>query len=71
MQTDSRLENSYYRVDLDPASGAVRSIFDKELGKELVNAASPYRFDQYLYVSGGDKPPDNRLIFGDSKLPAP
>ena len=70
-QLDSRLENSYYRVDLDPASGAVRSIFDKELGKELVNAASPYRFDQYLYVSGGDKPPYNRLIFGDSKLPAP
>jgi len=71
LQVDSRLENSYYRVDLDPASGAVRSIFDKELGKELVNAASPYRFDQYLYVSGGDKPPYNRLIFGDAKLPAP
>jgi hypothetical protein len=71
VQVDSRLENSYYRVDLDPASGAVRSIFDKELGKELVNAASPYRFDQYLYVSGGDKPPYNRLIFGDAKLPAP
>ena len=67
----SRIENKYYRVDLDPATGAVRSIFDKELGKELVNTASPYRFDQYLYVSGGDKPPYNRLIFGDAKLPAP
>jgi hypothetical protein len=41
------------------------------LQKELVNAASPYRFDQYLYVTGGDQPPRNRLIFGDAKLPAP
>jgi len=68
---ESRLENQYYRVDLDPASGAVHSVFDKELGKELANTASPYRFDQYVYVSGGDKPPYNRLIFGDAKLPAP
>jgi hypothetical protein len=65
------LENAYYRVVLDVESGAVKSIFDKELKKELVNAASPYRFNQYLYVSGGDQPPRNRLIFGDAKLPAP
>ena len=70
-KAESTLENAFYRVELDPSSGAVRSIFDKELGKELVNAASPYRFDQYLYVSGGDKPPYNRLIFGDARLPAP
>lgn len=71
MKAGTTLENAYYRVVLDAESGAVRSIFDKELKKELVNAASPYRFDQYLYVSGGDKPPYNRLIFGDAKLPAP
>jgi len=70
-KAETTLENAYYRIDLDPASGAVRSIFDKELKKELVNAASPYRFDQYLYVSGGDKPPYNRLVFGDAKAPAP
>ena len=65
------LENPYYRVVLDVQSGAVKSIFDKELKKELVNSASPYRFDEYLYVTGGDQPPRNRLIFGDAKLPAP
>ena len=42
---------------LDPESGAVKSIFDKELNKELVNTSSPYRFDQYLYVTGADKTP--------------
>ena len=51
----STIENQYYRVVLDADSGAVKSIFDKELNKELVNASSPYRFNQYLYVTGADK----------------
>ena len=58
------LENRYYRITLDVESGAVRSIFDKELGRELVNASSPYRFDQYLYVTGGDKMPNRIQHFG-------
>ncbi len=63
------MENAYYRVVLDPQSGAVKSIFDKQLAKELVNAASPYRFDQYLYVTGGDTPPRNSLLYSDRNLP--
>ena len=55
------LENQYYRVDLDPESGAVRSVFDKEARKELVESGSPYRLGQYVYVTGGDKRP-NRLL---------
>lgn len=46
------MENAYYRVELDPSNGAVRSIFDKELGRELVDASSPYRFDQYVVATG-------------------
>jgi hypothetical protein len=41
-------ESPYYRVKLDPSSGAVRSIYDKQLQKELVDEKSPYRFGQYL-----------------------
>jgi alpha-mannosidase len=37
----------------------VRSILDKELNRELVDSSSPYRFDQYVYVTGYDKPPQN------------
>ena len=55
------MENSFYRVTLDPSTGSVRSIYDKQLNRELVNASSPYRFGQYLYVSGGDKAP-NRIL---------
>ena len=49
-------ENEYYRVQVDAATGAVKSIFDKQLNRDLVDADSPYRFNEYLYVEGGGKP---------------
>ena len=52
------MESPYYRIELDPSSGALRSIYDKQLQHELVDAKSPYRFGQYLYVTGGDAAPD-------------
>ena len=36
-----------------------------------MNNTSPYHFDEYLYVSGGDQPPHNRLLYAGAKLPAP
>jgi alpha-mannosidase len=65
------LESPYYRVVLDPKTGGVKSIFDKALQKDLVNSSSPYRFDQYLYVSGGDGPEHNRLVNYDNNFSAP
>ena len=64
------LESPYYRVELDPSTGAVRSVYDKQLGRELVNQQSPYRFGQYLYVSGGDQEP-NRLLQYSTVTPTP
>jgi len=55
------VENEFYRVTLDPAAAAVGSIFDKQLGKELVDEANVYRFGSYVYVSGGDDYPNNSL----------
>ncbi|MEO6965989.1 MAG: polysaccharide lyase family protein [Acidobacteriaceae bacterium] len=57
------LESPYYRVRLDPTTGAVQSIYDKQLQQELVNQESPYRFGQYLYVTGGDKSPSTVLLY--------
>ena len=48
------LDNAYYQVEVDPATGAIKSIYDKKLGRELVDSSSPYRFNQYLYVAGGE-----------------
>jgi alpha-mannosidase len=64
------VENQYYRIMLDPSSREVVSIFDKQLGRELVDQNSPYRFGSYLYVTGGDDYPDNSLYrFGAGLLP--
>jgi alpha-mannosidase len=69
--TNPVIENNYYRITVDPASGAVRSIYDKELKREIVDGQSPYRFGQYLYVTGGD--PDHsgrsRMIHPDAFWP--
>ncbi len=63
------LQNSFYRVTLDPSTGAVQSIFDKELKKELVNQTSPYKFGQYVYVTGGDKKPNSIQTYRMVPLP--
>jgi alpha-mannosidase len=68
--SEATVENQYYRVVLDPESGAVKSIFDKELNKELVNTSSPYRFNQYLYVTGADQAPNRALQYSPA-VPMP
>lgn len=62
------MENTYYRVQVDAAMGAVKSIFDKQLNRELVDSASPYRFNQYVYVEGGGKPP-TQIVYMRKSLP--
>ena len=62
--TSTTLESPYYRVELDASSGAIKSVDDKQLQKELADQNSPYRFGQYLYLSGGDKEPNSLLQYG-------
>lgn len=61
------IENAYYRVEADEATGAVKSIFDKQLNRELVDVSSPYRFNQYLYVEGGTD--DSQIVHMRRSLP--
>src|SRR5215212_2974761 len=56
-------ENNFYRVRLDAESGSIKSVFDKQLGRELVDSSSPYRFGQYVYVTGGDGPLNQMLTY--------
>jgi alpha-mannosidase len=63
----SKVENRFYRLVLDSESGAIESIYDKELNRELVDAKSPYKFGQYLYVTGGDG--DTQMINPFPALP--
>jgi len=64
------MESPYYKVTLDGSTGAVRSIYDKQLQKELVSQDSPYRFGQYLYVTGGDKMPNTLIQYSHVSPPA-
>ncbi len=68
--TGSVIENKFYRITVDPQGGAIASIYDKQLGRELVDTKSPYKFGAYLYVSGGDDYPKNSLYrFGAALKP--
>jgi hypothetical protein len=51
------MESPNYKVKLDPMSGAVRSVYDKDLRRELVDQQSAYKLGQYLYVT--DRNPAN------------
>lgn len=62
----SVIENAFYRIAFDTKEGAVVSIFDKDLHVELLDPTSPYRFDQYLYVSGGE---GSQIMYLNRSLP--
>jgi hypothetical protein len=61
------VENTFYRLTLDAASGALQSLYDKELGREVIDLHSPYKFGQYLYVTGGDGA--TQILHAEKTLP--
>jgi hypothetical protein len=58
---DSTLENERYRVEVDIASGTVRSLIDRRTGREIVFADSPFGFNQYMYDRYASAPHFNHL----------
>ncbi len=63
---DDTLENRSYRLRVDLKRGCVVSLFDKELGRELVDGSDAWGFGQFLYASGGE---NSRLISNQADLP--
>ena len=53
--SDGMMENRFFRLTFDEATGGISSIFDKELKRELVDEESPYLFNQLIYDSGFSK----------------
>ena len=55
------IENRFYRVTVDPKTGGISSLFDKELGRELVDQACPWPLNTYIYEQpeGGRKAVDD------------
>lgn len=42
------LENRFYRIKIDAKTGGISSIYDKELGRELVDQSAPHRVNQFV-----------------------
>jgi alpha-mannosidase len=48
------LENEFYRLGLDAATGGIRSIQDKRTGRELVRKAGPYACNELVALEDDD-----------------
>ena len=44
------LSNQFYKIEFDSQTGVIRSIYDKELKRELVDPAARHGFNQLVYV---------------------
>ncbi len=63
-----KIESKYYTVEIDPRSGAVAKLIDRETGRDLVDSGSPYKINELLYVTGGE---NSRLLIDEAtKRPA-
>ncbi|UJH68497.1 glycoside hydrolase family 38 C-terminal domain-containing protein [Allomuricauda sp. SCSIO 65647] len=60
-QDNSILENQYYRLKIDRAKGVITGIFDKELGKELVDTNSTAKLGEFIYEEPEDRKSMERL----------
>ncbi|MDR0699588.1 MAG: hypothetical protein LBG28_10290 [Tannerella sp.] len=49
------VENEYYKITIDPEKGDVKSLFDKKLQLELVDAASPWQLGAFIYETLGNR----------------
>ena len=48
-QSSTLLENGYYRLQVDPQTGAIKSWYDKQLGAELADPLCPWQIGQFIY----------------------
>jgi len=54
---ETRLENRFFKVTLNPQTGTIASIYDKELKRELVDQEAPHQLNQFIarWVKTGEE----------------
>ncbi len=57
------LENEHYRLQLDPGSGAIQSLVDKETRTELVDQSAAWQMGQFIYDLLSDSQFDGRASY--------
>lgn len=66
------LENRFFKITLNPETGTVESIYDKELQREIVDEKISHRFNQLIArwaKNGKEKYPENVVIREGKKGP--
>ncbi|MFA6448663.1 MAG: polysaccharide lyase family protein [bacterium] len=66
--SENTLENNFYRIVVDEKTGAITSLFDKQLGRELTDSAAGYKLNEFIYIDGKDYTNQTR-ISGVSVVP--
>ncbi len=66
--SDAPTENPYYNIKIDPATGAITSLFDKQLRRELVDQKSPWQLAQLVYEQVADRSKFTAEFFKRSTL---
>jgi alpha-mannosidase len=65
----NQIENEFYRVTLNPKTGGIQSIYDKQIRRELVDTNADYDLGELIYVTGGE---GTSAIHSDlNRLPKP
>jgi alpha-mannosidase len=49
------MQNKYYKLVINKASGKVTVLDDRRLGRSLIDLNAPYGFNQWLHVTTGEK----------------
>jgi alpha-mannosidase len=57
------LENEYYRLQIDPKTGAISTLLDKETRTELVDQKAAWQMGQYIYDLLSDSQFDSRASY--------
>lgn len=55
LQSASVMENKWYRIETDNSRGVIKSLYDKELGKELIDSAAPYGMGEFILEKLGNR----------------
>jgi hypothetical protein len=53
--SNNQLENTFYKISYDAQSGAVKSLYDKELKLEMVDSGSPWQLGAFVYETLGNR----------------
>jgi alpha-mannosidase len=51
----SVMENNWYKIALNTSKGVITSWFDKEMNKELIDAAAPHAMGEFIYERLGNR----------------